>query len=762
MQGRFVSSSELRIRPASASVIALILLLSGTEALAQNSAGEGQRSDRAPQSASTPSAVELSNRPDDPIISDDEFDASIPPIEGDPATPIGSVQDWEAEQERRGALGAEARRSPADVSPSGASNPVGLPAASEGTLLAPSPRDADLEQPLAPLATFDVEPFDESRYTESDEKTAAEARYRYRLDGLDNLSDLSTVAPIQGRDIRSAFSGLSALSKGDGKASNGAMINARLQEDQKLLADILSGQGYFDSTVRGNLELPASGTTDPITVVLAATPGPRYNLGTINFDAPSVVPEDLIGRSFLPKTGEPIVAERILAAEANIAIELPRNGYPFVKIGDRDILLDPETRSGDYTLPITPGPRSVFGDIVSQGDPAIFDAEHVGVISRFKKGDLYDSRMVDDLRQALVATGLFSVVAVEAEPSGVSAGDGTDYATLNVQQEAGPQRSLAGQAGYATGQGAKVDASWTHRNMFPPEGALIVQGTAGTQEQGLGVAFRRSNAGKRDRTVELSADARHSNFNAYEAFTGRIAGRISRDSTPIWQKRITYSYGFELLGTNEQDYDFAAGELRRRTYYVVALPGQIQFDTSDSLLDPTRGFRIGGKLSPEASLGSGAQTYARAIIEGSGYYPVSEGIVLAGRARVGMIGGVDRAEIAPSRRFYGGGGGSVRGFGFQELGPKDPDFRPIGGRSLVEAAGEVRYRFGNYGIVGFVDAGQVYTSSLPQFSNWRLGVGIGGRFYTNFGPMRLDIATPLGRKPGESRVAVYVSIGQAF
>jgi translocation and assembly module TamA len=298
--------------------------------------------------------------------------------------------------------------------------------------------------------------------------------------------------------------------------------------------------------------------------------------------------------------------------------------------------------------------------------------------------------------------------------------------------------------------------------MFPPEGALILQGTAGTQEQGLGAVFRRSNAGRRDRTVELSIDARHSNFDAYEAYTGRLAGRISYDSTPIWQKRLTYSYGFELVGTNEQDYDFASGSLRRRTYYLFALPGQVQFDTSDSLLDPTKGFRIAAKISPETSLGSGAQIYTRTVLESSGYYPVSDGIVLAGRTRVGMINGAERAQIAPSRRFYGGGGGSVRGFGFQELGPKDPGNRPIGGRSLVEAAAEVRYRFGNYGIVGFLDGGQVYTSSLPGFTDWRFGVGIGGRFYTNFGPMRLDIATPLNRKPGESRLAVYVSIGQAF
>lgn len=657
----------------------------------------------------------------EPIIPDEEFDASIPPVEAAPET------------------------------------------APDVDQLGPAPADdPELEQPLTPLGSFDVEPFDDSRYTEKADDKATQVRYTYRIEGLDKLSDGNSAAPISGADIRGRFEDLSALEDGDGKAANGAMINARLQEDQKLLADILSGQGYFDSTVRGSLQLPAQNSQDPITVILDAAAGPRYVLGNIAFDAPAVIPSDLISSSFAPKPGEPIVADRILAGEASIAVELPQNGYPFVKIGERDILLDAPTRTGDYTLPVTPGPRSSFGDIVSGGPEPVFEPGHIAKIARFKKGELYDSRKIDDLRQALVATGLFSVVAVDPQPSGQPAGDGTDYATLVVNQEAGPPRTLAAQAGYATGQGFKVDGSWTHRNLFPPEGALIVNGTAGTQEQGLGTTFRRSNAGKRDRSVELTIDARHSNFDAYEAFTGRLAGRVSYDSTPIWQKRLTYSYGFEIIGTNEQDYDFDAAELRRRTYYLLALPGQVTFDTSNSLLDPTKGFRLSAKLSPETSLGSGAQIYARTIVEGTGYYPVADDFVLAGRLRMGSIGGVSRAQIAPSRRFYGGGGGSVRGFGYQELGPKDPEARPIGGRSMVEAAAEVRYRFGNYGVVAFVDGGQVYTSELPRFTDWRFGVGVGGRFYTNFGPMRLDIATPINRQPGESRISVYVSIGQAF
>src|SRR3546814_5031401 len=94
-------------------------------------------------------------------------------------------------------------------------------------------------------------------------------------------------------------------------------------------------------------------------------------------------------------------------------------------------LLDGATGDGVYTLPFDIGKRSRFGGIETTGDLA-FDAEHVEVLARFKRGDLYDSRMVDDLRQALVATGLFATVAAEPQPTGESAGDDTEYVTMLV------------------------------------------------------------------------------------------------------------------------------------------------------------------------------------------------------------------------------------------------------------------------------------------------------------------------------------------
>ena len=144
------------------------------------------------------------------------------------------------------------------------------------------------------------------------------------------------------------------------------------------------------------------------------------------------------------------------------------------------------------------------------------------------------------------------------------------------------------------------------------------------------------------------------------------------------------------------------------------------------------------------------------------YQPIGGRIVFAERIRLGSIDGVSRDSIAPSRRYYAGGGGSIRGFGYQKIGPEDQNGDPLGGKSLTEFSLETRVRVGNFGVVPFLDGGNLYASSIPKLSKFRYGTGIGVRYYSSFGPIRVDLGTPINRRPGESRLAVYVSLGQAF
>jgi translocation and assembly module TamA len=681
-----------------------------------------------------------SNDPNAPIVSDQQFESQLPPLDPELGKPLEPIESF-------------------DIPPVAPAVPGAQPTV-PAEAVAPDPA---LAEPLPPLATFDVTTPPAS--TEEDEARPASVRYSLVVEGLKQV------------DLEGRFRELSALEDGDGEATNGAQIAARAREDEALAIRILRSEGYYDGTAVAAIEqLPE--TPGQVRVVVTAVPGDRYMFGEIALPGAETVPAGLAREALPLKTGDPIVAANVEGAEANILLRLPEQGYPFAEIGTRDVLLDPETDRGDYTLPVTPGPRALFGGYTTEGDLA-FDAEHVGVLARFKRGELFDRRKMDDLREAMVATGLFTTVSAEPVRTGEAGPDGTEYVNVLVRQDAGPARSLTASGGFNTGEGLRIEGAWEHRNLFPPEGALRAAAVAGTQEQSVNFSFRRSNAGQRDRTLLALIEAGRRDYAGFRGYTARLSGLVSRESTPIWQKRWTWAFGAELIATNE-----ALGREPTLSlsdaYFIGGLIGQLGHDRSDSLLNPTKGFRLLGRTNPEVSLGNGTKPYVRNLIEGSAYFPAGKSMVIAGRARLGSVMGISRDELAPSRRLYAGGGGSVRGFGYQQLGPRadvpnpkfdptDPEEKdkptisiPIGGRSLTEFAIEGRYRFGDYGVVAFVDAGQVTTDSTPGFSDLRFGAGIGGRLYTNFGPLRVDVATPIGRRKGESLLGIYISIGQAF
>jgi translocation and assembly module TamA len=660
-------------------------------------------------------AVSASGGQASPIVPDAEFNAALPPISGNINAPLEPI--------------------------------TALPATAPATGAPDAATDPQLAQPLTPLAQFNTTPLE--TIADVKDKDSPKIGYQTEIKGLDSVA------------LKSRWEALSALRNAHGKADNAVQVSQRAKEDEALAVRLMKSLGYYDGTASSAIVQTPKGQKASLTVTVTAVPGPLYKLGKITVNHEPTTPVDLVEHNLPLHPGDAIEAARIQGAEANVSLTLPQQGYPFVKVGDRDILLDDQTVTGDYTLPIDTGPRSSFGNLVPAGDD-VFGVDHLDVFPRFKAGQLYDSRLTDDLRDALTATGLFRSLAVEPQRTGRLNPDGTEQVDLLVRQVEGPKHSLAAQAGYATGQGFSLTGSYTNRNAFPDEGALIFTGIGGSQEQGASATFRRQNAGRRDKTFTAIISADHSNYDAFNAFTGTISARWSYVSTPIWQKKFTYYYGGELVATNESVYDFGRGEKVRRTYGIAALPSQFAWDTSDSLLNPTRGHRISLTVSPETSVEGAVQPYARLQLDGTYYQPFSTSFVLAGRVRVASILGIDRDDIAPSRRYYGGGGGSVRGYGFQRLGPFDPNGDPVGGRSLEEFSIEPRYRFGNFGVVAFFDGGNAYESSTPQFGDMRYGAGIGGRFYTNFGPFRLDVATPLNPRKGDGKVALYISIGQAF
>jgi len=615
--------------------------------------------------------------------------------------------------------------------------------------------DMNQPDPEPPPEVQAVEPETAAEATEEAaervEDVAATRNYRWTISGLEGLAEVA--------EIRSGFNERSVLEGDRNKEANAAQIDRRARADAELLAELLRSRGYYDASVEPTID--AAGQA--LHVQLAAIPGPLYRFASVELpglEQAAGSEAASLRAAFGIKAGDPVVAEQVIDAGVALQVALGERGFATAKVGEQDIVIDHEAQTARLLLPVAPGPIAQFGQISVSGEPP-FTSRHVQRIARFGPGDRYEQSEVADLRRALIATGLISSLEVTQVPR-----DEGRVIDLAIKLEPAPMRTIAGEVGYGTGEGFRAEASWQHRNLFNPEGALTVRGVIGTQEQLGAVIFRRNNWLRRDQVLNAQALASHVDRDAYEAKTLSLSGGFERQSNFIWQKKWTWSLGAELVATDERDTIEATGESRRRTFFIAALPASLGLDESNDLLDPTKGFRLLGRVSPEISFQGGAFPYARMQIDGSAYHPLSPRIVAAGRIRLGTILGAQRDDIAPSRRFYSGGGGSVRGYGYQRIGPRDVDNDPIGGRSLAEFSLEARIRLkafgGNFGVVPFIDGGTLSTDAMPDFKDWQIGVGIGARYYSSFGPIRIDIGTPLNRQQGDGRIAVVVGLGQAF
>ncbi len=582
------------------------------------------------------------------------------------------------------------------------------------------------------------------------------------------------------------FAALSTINNLDNDSDNLAQLAARAREDETLLENMLRVYGYYDGRVIrsiGGLEPgQEAASADPV-VRFDIVPGERYTYGAIDLGTLATAPDGAdLRQAFEIAPGDFLQSDTIVQERADLDTALGESGYPFAAITDPELLIDHERRQGDLTMPVAPGGKYNFGAVVSS-DPSFLSGEHLARIARFEPGDTYQRSLEFDLRRAILATGLVSSVTLTPREVAPPQGGEPGTVAMDVAIQRAKLRTIAGAIGYGTEEGFRLEGSWEHRNFFPPEGLLRVRGIVGTQEQLGGVTLRWNNFRRRDQVLTFDAYASAQDNAAFDANTIGLGASFERQSNLLFQKPFSWALGAELLYTDERnreieievpdgddeddDPDTVTVPRPRQEYLIASVYGRATLDTTDDLLDPTRGFRLTGFVAPEASRTQGEQYfYVRTQADASYYRQVGEGTVLAGRVRLASIPGAPLFAIAPSRRLYAGGGSSVRGYGYQAIGPRDEIGQPTGGRSLSEVSLEARIKTGFFGgalsVVPFFDAGAVGVDPTPGFDALKFGAGVGVRYATGFGPLRLDVGFPLNREPDDSFVAVYVSLGQAF
>jgi translocation and assembly module TamA len=553
---------------------------------------------------------------------------------------------------------------------------------------------------------------------------------------------------------------------------------ALLQGAQAVLSRVntaLRSRGYYDGRATATIDnrpvdepaaldaIDAHPEAEPLTIAFTVDTGARFKIDSVAVRGPTAASLPAIDMSKIGlAVGDPADAATIIAAQDLVLSEFRKQGYALASI-KREVVVDHATRGAEVTFLATTGPVARMGPVTFSGS----DKVNPAFLQRrvpFKEGELYSPDKVEALRGKVTSLGVFNTVSIK--PASALGPNGE--LPLEVQVTDRPPRSIGFGISYETQLGFGFSGYWVHRNLFGEAESLRLTAEINHIGQGLTVTdtgfllradFRKPDwwlPGQDGRTM---AEVVRAVLPAYvrNAVDGEVG--IDRLISPVWTVRAGVAADF----SQEHFTSFSVFQ----NYSLIGLPVTVLMNLANSDLDPTKGWRLQLDVTPWFDVGPNNDFFAVLRLTGRSYFDLGEPgrSVLALRGSFGTEPSTNLAGIPPSKLFYAGGGGSVRGFVYQSAGPRDAFNNPLGGASVVEANIEFRQRIGrSFGAVAFVDAGSAYPGMWPDFSLFapRVGAGVGARYYTGFGPVRVDVGFPLNRREGDPAFGIYVSLGQSF
>ncbi len=555
-------------------------------------------------------------------------------------------------------------------------------------------------------------------------------------------------------------------------ASGASGLIAKARGDYRRLLASLYAEGRYGGSISITIDgreadglAPDAALSEPASVVVSVDTGPTFAFGEasiINEAPPPQNRRDAVDdprdQGFVP--GELARSGAILGAE-RLAVEAWRQqGHAKAEIIERRVEAAHDADIVNARITVDPGRKAYYGDVTVEGTERI-DPQWLAWMAGLPRGTEYDP---DDLTKAGTRIARLDVFrAARFQGADMIGEDGLLPIALIVQERQ-PRRFGVGGT-YSTLDGLGVETFWLHRNLFGRAERLRVEGRVA----GIGQTFRPD-----EFTYRLGATfVKPGIFTPDTDFSASLVGE--REVLDAYTRNaimadagLSHIFTDELSGRFFANGGYAQFEddvFGRREFVTAGLRGALTYDSRDNSADATRGFFAEAQLDPfyEFTYGNFA---LRSIIEGRTYFSFDDDsrFVLAGRVKLGSIVGPDASELPPDRLFFAGGGGSVRGYGYRNIGVPVGGGAIIGGRSLGEASIEARARVTqSIGAVAFADVGFVGADSVPTFDeDLRIGVGVGLRYLTGLGPIRLDVAMPLDRRANDPRVAFYVGIGQAF
>lgn len=562
------------------------------------------------------------------------------------------------------------------------------------------------------------------------------------------------------RDLEAASLLLQA-GREPGASAQDLFVAARA--DYARYLSVLYAHGFYGATIhilldgREAADFAAVDAPDHIgDVRITIDPGPAFRFGKARMKpyAPGTrLPPDY-------RDGRPAYSTAIEDA-AKAGVEGWRQlGHAKAAVDGLTITADHRTTLLDAEVHLRAGPKLSFGRLHIVGNQRM-RPRPITKIAGYPEGAPFDPDTLDKMASRLRRAGVFRSVVVR-EAANPSPGDRLDI-TLLLEEEA--PRRLGFGAEYSSLDGANLSAFWLHRNLFGGAERLRVDLLAkgigaktDLSDYRLGLRLERPGTPFTDSSAFVTAGAERE-VNA-TAITRSL--RLGIGAERVITPTLTADASLTYLDQSFEDLGF------RATYRLLSLPLSLKWDRRDDLLAPKRGSYLVAGATPFLGFGtteSGTQFKLDARI----YRPVAadDRVVLAGRLQLGTVTTAGLLTTAPDFLFLSGGGGTVRGHPFQSLGVASlagsGQTVVTGGRSFIGLSGEIRAALNpRLGGAVFYDAGFVGAGSwFGGGGAWQTGAGVGLRYDTGFGPVRLDLAVPVS---GTTRrgLQIYVGIGQAF
>lgn len=547
------------------------------------------------------------------------------------------------------------------------------------------------------------------------------------------------LARLQGLDDQHLESGLrDILGTSTAEPDDEIAMRRDLRTARDRALRYLRAQGYYAVAIDG--DIGSDGRPE-----LEIETGPRFTFGTVATEAVDPQARTVAADSIGELAGSDLTAQAVLDAEARGLAALRNNGWPEADSGARQVIVDHARAAGYVTFRYLPGPFTRFGGVVLQSDG--WRDSFIQRLAGLDAGEPARAETVDLYQQRL--DGLSSVATSDIRFGSVEDGTRPLFVTL----EAAPKHAIEATLSLSTADGAGVSTAWSRRNLYGGDETLTLTAEIATLSQSLTADLSFPYWRRLDQRLELGAGLKSEDTDAYQQDEINASIDVYRELEDDLDLRLGAIVDFSRVTD-------ATGE---RDIHSLRFNSALALDQRDDPLDPKSGVHAAVLLNPGVSFGDAEASYLQAEARASTYYSFSEHLTAAARVRIGTIVGASAIDLPADQRFYAGGGGSARGFEYQSLSPDGPDGAPFGGLSVTELNAELRWRGeGRWGAVAFVDTAFAGANRTPDFDDLRTGVGIGLRYYFDFAPVRLDLATPLDRRSGEDPLHVYISIGQAF